>query len=109
MKMNLDSEKFEDERKYYYRCCGSEFFIQIIEIILFIMFAGLMNGLTLGYMSMNPVDLEVLIKSGSPKHSRFACMPLNFCCAKFCLRNMVLFVFVTLFFFFCTQILQPRF
>lgn len=50
-----------------YRCCGSEFFIHILIIVLLVMFAGMMSGLTLGLMSMSLVDLEVLAKSGTPR------------------------------------------
>ncbi|CAN0857640.1 DUF21 domain-containing protein At2g14520 [Linum grandiflorum] len=55
-----------------YRCCGSDFFIHIVMIVLLVLFAGLMSGLTLGLMSMSLVDLEVLAKSGSPNHRKHA-------------------------------------
>ncbi|KAL4615098.1 hypothetical protein ACB092_07G100000 [Castanea dentata] len=50
-----------------YSCCGPEFFIHILIIVLLVMFAGMMSGLTLGLMSMSLVDLEVLAKSGTPR------------------------------------------
>ncbi|KAJ7946834.1 DUF21 domain-containing protein [Quillaja saponaria] len=50
-----------------YTCCSSGFFIHIVVIVLLVLFAGLMSGLTLGLMSMSLVDLEVLAKSGTPK------------------------------------------
>lgn len=50
-----------------YRCCESGFFIHILVIVLLVLFAGMMSGLTLGLMSMSLVDLEVLAKSGTPK------------------------------------------
>nr|POE79171.1 duf21 domain-containing protein [Quercus suber] len=55
-----------------YSCCGSEFFIHILIIVLLVMFAGMMSGLTLGLMSMSLVDLEVLAKSGTPKDRKHA-------------------------------------
>ncbi|GFY90972.1 CBS domain protein [Actinidia rufa] len=51
----------------YYKCCVSQFFIQIVVIAMLVVFAGMMSGLTLGLMSMSLVDLEVLAKSGTPK------------------------------------------
>ncbi|GKV24292.1 hypothetical protein SLEP1_g33919 [Rubroshorea leprosula] len=55
-----------------YRCCGTDFFVNILIIVLLVMFAGLMSGLTLGLMSMSLVDLEVLAKSGTPNHRKHA-------------------------------------
>ncbi|XP_010517536.1 PREDICTED: DUF21 domain-containing protein At2g14520-like isoform X2 [Camelina sativa] len=49
-----------------YECCETNFFIHIVVIVLLVLFAGLMSGLTLGLMSMSLVDLEVLAKSGTP-------------------------------------------
>ncbi|PON32391.1 CBS domain containing protein [Parasponia andersonii] len=49
-----------------YSCCGSDFFIRIVIIVVLVLFAGLMSGLTLGLMSLSLVDLEVLAKSGKP-------------------------------------------
>ncbi|CAL8177061.1 unnamed protein product [Prunus armeniaca] len=55
-----------------YECCSSGFFIHIALIVLLVLFAGLMSGLTLGLMSMSLVDLEVLAKSGTPKDRKYA-------------------------------------
>ncbi|KAI4296502.1 hypothetical protein L6164_036455 [Bauhinia variegata] len=55
-----------------YTCCESEFFIRIMIIVLLVMFAGLMSGLTLGLMSLSLVDLEVLAKSGTPEDRNHA-------------------------------------
>ncbi|KAE8670193.1 DUF21 domain-containing protein [Hibiscus syriacus] len=55
-----------------YSCCETGFFIHILVIVLLVMFAGLMSGLTLGLMSMSLVDLEVLAKSGTPKDRKHA-------------------------------------
>ncbi|KAL4361195.1 hypothetical protein GQ457_04G000860 [Hibiscus cannabinus] len=55
-----------------YRCCETDFFIHILIIVLLVVFAGLMSGLTLGLMSMSLVDLEVLAKSGTPKDRQHA-------------------------------------
>ncbi|KAB1201512.1 hypothetical protein CJ030_MR0G003199 [Morella rubra] len=55
-----------------YSCCETEFFIRIVIITLLVLFAGLMSGLTLGLMSMSLVDLEVLIKSGTPSDRKHA-------------------------------------
>lgn len=50
-----------------YSCCSTGFFIHIAVVVLLVLFAGLMSGLTLGLMSLSLVDLEVLAKSGTPK------------------------------------------
>ncbi|KAF7134734.1 hypothetical protein RHSIM_Rhsim08G0089700 [Rhododendron simsii] len=62
----------EHQVKHYYRCCEPQFFIQIVAIVMLVLFAGLMSGLTLGLMSMSLFDLEVLAKSGTPKDSLHA-------------------------------------
>ncbi|GJR55394.1 DUF21 domain-containing protein-like protein, partial [Tanacetum coccineum] len=50
----------------------TEFFVHIGIIVLLVLFAGLMSGLTLGLMSMSLVDLEVLAKSGTPNDRKYA-------------------------------------
>ncbi|XP_068655948.1 DUF21 domain-containing protein At2g14520-like [Aristolochia californica] len=55
-----------------YKCCEPEFFIHVVLIVLLVLFAGLMSGLTLGLMSMSLVDLEVLAKSGTPQDRKHA-------------------------------------
>ena len=55
-----------------YECCESNFFIHILVIVLLVLFAGLMSGLTLGLMSMSLVDLEVLAKYGTPRDRKHA-------------------------------------
>ena len=55
-----------------YSCCETAFIIRIILITLLVLFAGLMSGLTLGLMSMSLVELEVLIKSGTPSDRKHA-------------------------------------
>ncbi|KAI3861173.1 hypothetical protein MKW92_022969 [Papaver armeniacum] len=55
-----------------YHCCETGFFVYIGVIVLLVLFAGLMSGLTLGLMSMSVVDLEVLAKSGTPKDRQHA-------------------------------------
>ena len=55
-----------------YECCESNFFVHILVIVLLVLFAGLMSGLTLGLMSMSLVDLEVLAKSGTPRDRKHA-------------------------------------
>ncbi|KAK8315033.1 hypothetical protein V6Z12_D01G212400 [Gossypium hirsutum] len=42
------------------RCCGTDFIIHILIIVLLVLFAGMMSGLTLGLMSLSLVDLEAL-------------------------------------------------
>ncbi|GJP46536.1 hypothetical protein CLOM_g5811 [Closterium sp. NIES-68] len=37
-----------------------------------VLFAGIMSGLTLGLMSLSPVDLEVLVQSGTPEEQQQA-------------------------------------
>ncbi|KAK9097104.1 hypothetical protein Sjap_022601 [Stephania japonica] len=55
-----------------YECCEAAFFVRIVVIILLVLFAGMMSGLTLGLMSMSLVDLEVLARSGIPKDRKHA-------------------------------------
>ncbi|XP_031382153.1 DUF21 domain-containing protein At2g14520-like [Punica granatum] len=55
-----------------YSCCETNFFIHILIIVLLVMFAGMMSGLTLGLMSLSLVDLEVLAKSGTPRDRKYA-------------------------------------
>ncbi|CAL0313973.1 unnamed protein product [Lupinus luteus] len=55
-----------------YSCCETQFFVNIAVIIILVLFAGMMSGLTLGLMSMSLVDLEVLAKSGSPQDRKHA-------------------------------------
>lgn len=55
-----------------YECCTANFFIHILIIVLLVLFAGMMSGLTLGLMSMSLVDLEVLAKSGTPRDRNHA-------------------------------------
>ncbi|XP_020226283.1 DUF21 domain-containing protein At2g14520 [Cajanus cajan] len=55
-----------------YTCCETGFFLHILVIVLLVLFAGLMSGLTLGLMSLSLVDLEVLAKSGTPQDRKHA-------------------------------------
>lgn len=55
-----------------YTCCSTAFFVHIVVIVLLVLFAGLMSGLTLGLMSLSLVDLEVLAKSGTPQDRKHA-------------------------------------
>jgi hypothetical protein len=53
-------------------CCGVNFWVYILIIVLIVLFAGLMSGLTLGLMSLGLVDLEVLMKSGTASDRKYA-------------------------------------
>lgn len=85
----------EHQVKHYYKCCEPQFFIQLVAIVMLVLFAGLMSGLTLGLMSMSLFDLEVLAKSGTPKDRLHACIfptPLYspilcYSCFRFLLRD----------------------
>ncbi|KAL6637586.1 hypothetical protein ACP70R_025158 [Stipagrostis hirtigluma subsp. patula] len=55
-----------------YRCCEAGFFEHIVIIVVLVLFAGLMSGLTLGLMSLSLVDLEVLAKSGTDQDRKHA-------------------------------------
>lgn len=61
-----------------YHCCEGRFFLHIVIIVLLVVFAGLMSGLTLGLMSLSLVDLEVLAKSGTPQDRKHAGMSTTF-------------------------------
>ncbi|KAJ7518786.1 hypothetical protein O6H91_20G008400 [Diphasiastrum complanatum] len=54
------------------KCCGGSFWLYIAFIVGLVLFAGMMSGLTLGLMSLDLVDLEVLMKSGGTKDRRYA-------------------------------------
>ncbi|KAL4318959.1 hypothetical protein GQ457_18G019580 [Hibiscus cannabinus] len=54
------------------KCCETDFFVYLVIIVLLVIFAGMMSGLTLGLMSLSLVDLEVLAKSGTPADRRHA-------------------------------------
>ncbi|BBN15517.1 metal transporter CNNM [Marchantia polymorpha subsp. ruderalis] len=53
-------------------CCGVSFWLYIMIIVGLVLFAGLMSGLTLGLMSLGLVDLEVLMRSGTPADRKHA-------------------------------------
>ncbi|EFJ17967.1 hypothetical protein SELMODRAFT_420360 [Selaginella moellendorffii] len=53
-------------------CCGGMFWAYIVLSICLVVFAGIMSGLTLGLMSLELVDLEVLMKSGSLQDRKHA-------------------------------------
>ncbi|XP_047160946.1 DUF21 domain-containing protein At2g14520-like isoform X2 [Vigna umbellata] len=55
-----------------YKCCETQFFMRLLIIVLLVLFAGMMSGLTLGLMSLSLVDLEVLAKSGTPQDRKHA-------------------------------------
>ncbi|XP_027338108.1 DUF21 domain-containing protein At2g14520-like [Abrus precatorius] len=55
-----------------YKCCDMEFMKRIMMIVMLVVFAGMMSGLTLGLMSLSLVDLEVLAKSGTPQDRNHA-------------------------------------
>lgn len=50
---------------------GQKVLYLCISVFLVLM-AGLMSGLTLGLMSLDQVDLEVLLRSGTPKEKKYA-------------------------------------
>lgn len=56
-------------------CCGVSFWLYIMIIVGLVLFAGLMSGLTLGLMSLGLVDLEVLMRSGTPADRKHAGNP----------------------------------
>lgn len=53
-------------------CCGIAFWLYLLIIVGLVLFAGMMSGLTLGLMSLGLVDLEVLLKSGTPQDQKYA-------------------------------------
>ncbi|KAL2619851.1 hypothetical protein R1flu_000056 [Riccia fluitans] len=54
------------------QCCGVSFWLYILIVVGLVLFAGLMSGLTLGLMSLGLVDLEVLMRSGTPSDRKHA-------------------------------------
>jgi metal transporter CNNM len=55
-----------------HECCGLQFWIYIAIVVVLVLLAGSMSGLTLGLMSLSLMDLEVLSKSGRPKDRKYA-------------------------------------
>ncbi|KAL8544105.1 hypothetical protein ACS0TY_004591 [Phlomoides rotata] len=53
-------------------CCSREFWTNLVTSFALVLFGGLTSGLSLGLLSHTKVDLEVLIKSGLPKHQKNA-------------------------------------
>lgn len=53
-------------RGEYYKCCESEFCIQLTAATVLVVLTGVMSALTMNLLSMRLVDLEVLSMSGSP-------------------------------------------
>ncbi|KAK0598434.1 hypothetical protein LWI29_034687 [Acer saccharum] len=53
-------------------CCEPMFWVYLIICVALVSFAGLMSGLTIGLMSLSLVDLEVLMKAGSPQDRKNA-------------------------------------
>lgn len=56
----------------HYQCCEPRFFVQVGIIVLLVLFAGMMSGLTLGLMSLSQVELEVTAASGPPHERKYA-------------------------------------
>lgn len=54
------------------------FFIYAGISCFFVLFAGIMSGLTLGLMSLGLVDLEILQRSGTPSEKKQAGLRCNF-------------------------------
>lgn len=54
------------------QCCGLQFWIYIAIIVVLVLLAGAMSGLTLGLMSLSVMDLEVLSESGRPQDRKHA-------------------------------------
>ncbi|KAF3774474.1 DUF21 domain-containing protein [Nymphaea thermarum] len=57
-----------------HKCCLMEFFLYIFSVILLVLFAGLMLGLTFGLMSLSlvVVGLEVFSKSDTLQDHKHA-------------------------------------
>ncbi|GAB2221975.1 hypothetical protein Droror1_Dr00013172 [Drosera rotundifolia] len=53
-------------------CCTPVFWVYLIAAILLVSFAGLMSGLSSGFMSFSIVDLEVLAVAGHPEEKKRA-------------------------------------
>ncbi|KAK9143851.1 hypothetical protein Syun_013251 [Stephania yunnanensis] len=53
-------------------CCKPMFWVYLLICVVLVVFAGLMSGLTLGLLSLSPVDLEVLVQAGQPQDRKNA-------------------------------------
>ncbi|KAK9292945.1 hypothetical protein L1049_020927 [Liquidambar formosana] len=53
-------------------CCEPMFWGYLFICVALVIFSGLVSGLTLGLMSLDLVDLEVLVKSGQPQERKNA-------------------------------------
>lgn len=75
----------------------------------FVLFAGIMSGLTLGLMSLGLVDLEILQRSGSPTEKKQAgSFPFRFNFGFVSLVNSRLIGVIDKFVCFCAQLLYCR-
>jgi hypothetical protein len=78
-------------------------FIYIGLSAFFVIFAGIMSGLTLGLMSLGLVDLEILQRSGSPTEKKQAgypslFLPLNLSQSFLLVVRFLFFLFQRLYF-----------
>lgn len=64
--------------EYEYPCCEYEFWLFLIVCLVIVSLAGIASGLALGILSFSHVDLEVLIKAGSPKDKKHAGFFVNY-------------------------------
>lgn len=53
-------------------CCEPLFWVFLTVSLALLSFAGITSGLALGLLSLNQVDLEVLIKAGQPQAQKNA-------------------------------------
>jgi len=67
--VECDGKTFKEEEK---KVGGVEFWIYLGLSILLVLIAGIMSGLTMGLMSLDEMDLEILQRGGEPKQAHLA-------------------------------------
>ena len=54
-----------------YKNSKFNFYLNIIAVIILTIFAGLMSGLTVGFMGLDPIILEIQEKNGTQKQKKY--------------------------------------
>jgi len=67
--VECEGKIFKEELK---RASGTEFWLYVGLSALLVVIAGIMSGLTMGLMSLDEMDLEILQKGGEPKQAFLA-------------------------------------
>mmetsp|Transcript_26968 Transcript_26968/g.88177 ORF Transcript_26968/g.88177 Transcript_26968/m.88177 type:complete len:463 (-) Transcript_26968:106-1494(-) len=53
-------------------CCGAEFWMYVGICAFLVLFAAIMSGLTISLMSLDPMNLSIIMESGTSSEKRYA-------------------------------------